>query len=582
MRKLIQTLSALTIVLSTTFQVSEARDKRWSDGASQRRADYIFMEAQRQQALDNNDAYYDLLKRAYELNPAETSVGHDLGFYTVVLNQSNPDKIEEGLALMKNHFDARPDDYYASVLYGTISEKLGDNRRAAGVWEKLHEIYPDKTEVSLRLADAYLSRTADSLAQNKAIDLLNTVQVAEGPSLQLTARKVMSYMSRRDTVSALGEVGNLIKETPRSPESRVYAGDVFMSLGDRDSALYYYNDACAVDPSSGLAVYKRAEYFKEIGDTLAYDTEVYKALELPDMELDTKLEILTGYVREQYTDSLKQPRINELFGKLVDLYPHDASVHDLYWSYFVAIKDYKSAAEQLEYVLDTDLANEERWHALVSLYFSADDYGKAYDTAVKAANMFKENPMFALLAGEAASINNQSDSALVWLDRCLEVPDLTDEFRSKVVATKGDVKYKLGEADEAFELYDEAIKLDPTNAMAMNNCAYFMAESGMDLDRAAEFSRQSLNIAPDNESSLDTYAWIMFKKSDYKEAKSFIDKALELTESPSAELYQHAGDIYFMNGDPDKALEYWEMAAELDPDDALLQKKIKHKTYFFK
>ena len=116
----------------------------------------------------------------------------------------------------------------------------------------------------------------------------------------------------------------------------------------------------------------------------------------------------------------------------------------------------------------------------------------------------------------------------------------------------------------------------------MNNCAYFMAESGMDLDRAAELSRQSLNIAPDNESSLDTYAWIMFKKSDYKEAKSFIDKALELTESPSAELYQHAGDIYFMNGDPDKALEYWEMAAELDPDDALLQKKIKHKTYFFK
>ena len=118
--------------------------------------------------------------------------------------------------------------------------------------------------------------------------------------------------------------------------------------------------------------------------------------------------------------------------------------------------------------------------------------------------------------------------------------------------------------------------------MAMNNCAYFMTESGMDLDKAAELSRRSLNIDPDNESSLDTYAWIMFKKGDYKEAKAFIDRAMEQTESPSAELYQHAGDIYFMNSDPDKAVEFWEMAAELDPDDELLQKKLKHKTYFYK
>lgn len=576
-------MSGLGVVLMVAASPElSARNKRWAAGASQRRADYIFMEAQRQQALENSDAYYDMLKRAYELNPDETSVGHDLGFYTILLNQGKSDKIEEGLGLMKKHFDAHPDDFYASVLYGTISEKLGDSRRATGVWEKLHEIYPDKTDVSLRLADSYLSRTADSVAQGKALGLLSAIQVAEGPSLQLTARKVMSYMSRRDTLSAIGEVNNLIAETPRSSESRVYAGDLYMSLGDRDSALYYYNDACAVDPSSGLAVYKRAEYFKEIGDTTAYDTEVYKALELPDMELDTKLEILTSYVREQYTDSLKQPRINELFGKLVDLYPHDASVHDLYWSYFVAIKDYKSAAEQLEYVIDTDIANEDRWGALINLYFSAKDYVKAYETASRAADMFKENAMFALIAGEAASISEDYDTALEWFDRSMQIPGQDDEFRSKVLTARGDVMYKLDEAEKAFSLYEEAIELDPTNAMAMNNCAYYMTESGGDLDRAAELSRRSLNIAPDNDSSLDTYAWIMFKKNDYKEAKSFIDKALEITETPSAELYQHAGDIYFMNADPDKALEYWEKAARLDPDDQLLQKKIKHKTYFYK
>ena len=37
-----------------------------------------------------------------------------------------------------------------------------------------------------------------------------------------------------------------------------------------------------------------------------------------------------------------------------------------------------------------------------------------------------------------------------------------------------------------------------------------------------------------------------------------------------------------MDGDPDRALEYWKDALRLAPDNELLQRKVKHKTYFFK
>ncbi len=36
-----------------------------------------------------------------------------------------------------------------------------------------------------------------------------------------------------------------------------------------------------------------------------------------------------------------------------------------------------------------------------------------------------------------------------------------------------------------------------------------------------------------------------------------------------------------MNGEPQKALEFWEKALALDPDNELLQRKVKHKTYFY-
>ncbi|MDE6084994.1 MAG: hypothetical protein K2G40_01140, partial [Muribaculaceae bacterium] len=34
----------------------------WNDEADARKADYMFMEAQRQMSLDNTDAYYELLR----------------------------------------------------------------------------------------------------------------------------------------------------------------------------------------------------------------------------------------------------------------------------------------------------------------------------------------------------------------------------------------------------------------------------------------------------------------------------------------------------------------------------------------
>ena len=73
------------------------------------------------------------------------------------------------------------------------------------------------------------------------------------------------------------------------------------------------------------------------------------------------------------------------------------------------------------------------------------------------------------------------------------------------------------------------------------------------------------------------------KKKDYKKAREIIDQALEAFEkeeheNDNGEIYNHAGDIYFMDGDRKMALEMWKKAYELRPDDSLLAKKVKHKT----
>ena len=53
-------------------------------------------------------------------------------------------------------------------------------------------------------------------------------------------------------------------------------------------------------------------------------------------------------------------------------------------------------------------------------------------------------------------------------------------------------------------------------------------------------------------------------------------------EKPSAELLEHYGDALFMNGFHEEAVKQWELALELNPDSEILQRKVKHKTFFFK
>jgi len=62
-------------------------------------------------------------------------------------------------------------------------------------------------------------------------------------------------------------------------------------------------------------------------------------------------------------------------------------------------------------------------------------------------------------------------------------------------------------------------------------------------------------------------------------AKEWIDQALDLEgNSPQADVLDHAGDIYFMNREVGKAVDFWEKALKLDPDNHHLKKKIRQRT----
>ena len=83
---------------------------------------------------------------------------------------------------------------------------------------------------------------------------------------------------------------------------------------------------------------------------------------------------------------------------------------------------------------------------------------------------------------------------------------------------------------------------------------------------------------PDNDTYLDTYAWVLYKQKDYAEAKTVLEKALQTSKDGS--IIEHYGDVLFQLGEKDKAVVEWQRARKIGGISDLLERKLKdHKLY---
>lgn len=564
-----------------TNSFSTIAKESWDDSAKKRKAEYIYLEALKQNEQDSIGRYYSLLNRAFELDSSDTNIGFEKGIMDMILYSKDSVKFFKAHSLAKRHFEANPEDYYSSIKFGLINDKIGLRNESLNVWGTLDSIFPNKTDITLRYANA-LAASLDSTDIFKAIEAYNRIEIAEGKDIGLTSHKIRALSAIKDTANIIKELTILLESSPNNSEYNVFAGQIYDYLGDDKKTIYHLNKACELDPSNGNAFFQRASYYKEIGDSIAFDQEVFNVLKHEDLNLEAKLQMLTGYIKALYADETQQPRIEELFAVLQEQHPHQYDIHELYCAYLAVIKDYNRAAEQMSYALDINPSNIDAWTQYISLCAQTNDKDLSYNAIERALHYFPSNPALLYQSGVILSIFNYTDKALSMFNNALPLISDNNKLKSDITCSIGDLFYKKELVDSAFTYYEKAIDLNPNNLLALNNYAYYLAEKGIDLDKAERLSARTISEDPDNDNSLDTYAWILFKKKNYTMARQYIDLALKHNESQSAELQHHAGDIYFMCGEPDKALEFWDAALKIDPQNELLKKKVKYKTYFYK
>ena len=541
----------------------------------QRKAEYIFVQAQSEKLKGNYDSFYELLSHAHAIDSTNTAISFYLGMSKLRMNNATKESCEQGLALMKKHFDAQPEDLYETTFYSDANMQLGHPEEALRAIKVLNEYNPNRLELQVRLAEAY-SQSGDYAQSNATYD---SIAALFGNAIQITSSKIENYMAMNDSAGALREMRGLLATAPRNDSYNIAMSSLFQHYGKSDSALYYLDRAQEYAPDNGYIYLARAEYYSQTGDSVGYEQQIYNALTAEQLDVDSKLGVLLGYIRQQLAREDTTQRINNLFTVLIQQHPHEAKIHQLYSEYLYARKDIKGAIEQLAYSLDVNPTDAESWRNMVILNMMDDNYADAIKASEKALEYNPDNVDLRRYVAGCYYQMEEYDKAIASYEETLSMVDSTElVLRAEIITGLGDIYSQIKDTVKAIECYERALELDPLNSGALNNYAYFLAQRGEDLDRAERMAALAVKDDPENANFIDTYAWVFFAKKDYEKALLYIKQAVELDEDNH--LLEHYGDILWFIGEKDQAIEQWNKALEEDPDNEVLQRKVKDKTYY--
>ena len=419
----------------------------------------------------------------------------------------------------------------------------------------------------------------------KAIETLNRIEAAEGKSEHLSFSKSEIYTKQGMKQAAIAEMEALARQYPNDLNYKGMYADKLLQNDEEQQALRLYNEILAEEPDNIRALVSLRSYYRVQGETEIVDSLTERILLNPSATTEQRVYMMRQMVGESERDGGDSTQVLEMFHKLLQQPQKDADIASLCAAY-MSLKEMPrdTIAAILHTILRIAPDNAGARLQLVSYAWDAKDLDEVVSLCQDARQYNPEEMAFYYYQGMAFYQKDQRDKALEAFQNGISV--ITQESNPAIVsdfyAVMGDLFYQKGLPQQAFEAYDSCLQWKDDNIMCMNNYAYYLSELGQQLDKAEQMSYKTIKAAPKNATYLDTYAWILFMKERYAEAKIYIDQALQNDSDSSAVIIEHAGDIYAKGGNVERAVALWQQAQEIDPDNKILNRKIKRRKYIKK
>lgn len=150
-------------------------------------------------------------------------------------------------------------------------------------------------------------------------------------------------------------------------------------------------------------------------------------------------------------------------------------------------------------------------------------------------------------------------------------------YREAVAADPAEVQFRYGLAlalerggqlDEALQMLEAILEEHPGDATALNALGYTLVDNERELNRGMRYIEQAYALDPDNPAVIDSMGWARYRQGDLAGALGYLQQAYRLM--PDPEVAAHLGEVQWVAGEPEAAIDTWTRALDENPGNRLL------------
>ena len=539
----------------------------------QRKYDYFFLEAMRLKEKKDYASAFGLLQHCLDIHPNAASALYEVSQYYMFLRQ-----VPQGQEALEKAVANAPDNYWYSQGLASLYQQQNELDKAVTLLEQMVVRFPAKQDPLFNLLDLYGRQEK----YDEVISTLNRLEKRMGKNEQLSMEKFRIYLQMKDDKKAFQEIESLAQEYPMDMRYQVILGDVYLQNGKKQEAYDVYQKVLAAEPDNPMAIFSMASYYKQTGQEELYQQQLDTLLLNKKVTPDTKVGVMRQMIVENEQADKDSTQIIALFDRIMKQEQDDPQIPMLYAQYLLSKNMESESVPVLEQVVDLDPTNKAARMMLIGAAVKKEDYKQIIKVCEPGIEATPDALEFYYYLAVAYNQAEKPDSVISICKRALEhtTADSKKEIVSDFYSILGDMYHTQKQMKEAYAAYDSALVYNPSNIGALNNYAYYLSVERRDLDKAEEMSYKTVKAEPNNATYLDTYAWILFEKGNYAEARIYIDNAMKSEGGDKSDvIVEHCGDIYYMTGDVDGALTYWKKALEMGSESKTLKQKIEKKKY---
>ena len=542
----------------------------------EQRFKYFYFEAVNQQNQEHYDAAFDLYTHCLDINPYAAEVYYALSGYYAELGNDSMSMVTVSKAA---DLDEENDTYL---------ERLAINYINTGKFDKATDCYERLVARNKNRSDAFgilLQLYNQQKDYDKMIWTLNRMEQSEGASEQITLSKMRVYAMTGNKEKELEELQQLAGKHPNDMNYRVMMGNWLLQNDRTDEALGEYEYVLGIEPENQAAQMSMLDYYHAVGNDSLANALQEQLLVNPKTPLQTKISLMRQVVQENEQNGGDSTEVISVFRRILQEPQADSDMLDLYAAYMNLKEMPQDSINQVwRQALQITPDNAGVRLQLAQALWSAQQFDDVAALCEEGTEYNPDEIGFYYFLGLSYLQKDDDDATLNAMQRGVSQideesnPDIASDF----YAIMGDILHKKGRDQEAFAAYDSCLLHKPDNYGCLNNYAYYLSLNRTDLQKAEQMSYRTIKAEPTNATFLDTYAWILFQQERYAEAAIYMEQTLQNDSTPSADVLEHAGDIFAKNEQMDRAVDFWQQAVDAGAESKVLIRKIKLRKYINK